>query len=317
MAREAHAWRHRAEYTAVAGLGALVRWLPWGLAMKLGAGLGAAFYALDRPHRRLTIENLAAAFPQRTPGERDAIARGVFRHFGQLLVEILRCRGRTPAQLLASVEFEGEDRVRQAVDRGKGLLCVTGHFGFWELHALAHGARFGQGALVARPLDNPLLHKLLEDIRTSTGNSVIYRHRGLRRMLTALAENRTVAVLIDQHIHNADAVAVEFFDRPAATTSAVAALALRTGATILPVFALPLGRGRYRLIYEHPVEPPPEDCADPVRELTQRCTDVLEMYVRRYPELWLWMHRRWRDAGEAATPGMFPAAGAGEAGPDD
>ena len=106
-------------------------------------------------------------------------------------------------------------------------------------------------------------------------------------------------MLIDQHIHGPDAVYVEFFERRAATTSAVAALALRTGAPVVPVFALPLGKGRYRLIYEHPVEPPAGRTRGrrPIREFTQRCTDVLEMYVRRHPEFWLWMHRRWRDDG--------------------
>jgi Kdo2-lipid IVA lauroyltransferase/acyltransferase len=88
---------------------------------------------------------------------------------------------------------------------------------------------------------------------------------------------------------------VDFFRRPAATTAALAVLALRTGAVVLPVFALPLPGGRYKLVYEHPVEPPREDSPDAIREFTQRCTDVLEMYVRRHPELWLWMHRRWRD----------------------
>ena len=101
-------------------------------------------------------------------------------------------------------------------------------------------------------------------------------------------------MLIDQHIQSRDAIYVDFFERPAATTSAVAALALRTGAPVVPVFALPSGRGRYRMIYEHPVEPPDTDSEEAVREFTQRCTDVLEMYVRRHPELWLWMHRRWR-----------------------
>ena len=119
-----------------------------------------------------------------------------------------------------------------------------------------------------------------------------------------------VALLIDQHIQGRDAVHVEFFERPAATTSALAALALRTGAPVVPVFALPLGGGRFRMIYEHPVEPPQADSEQAVREFTQRCTDVLEMYVRRHPALWLWMHRRWRDAEPSleGIPGMFPAA---------
>jgi KDO2-lipid IV(A) lauroyltransferase len=143
---------------------------------------------------------------------------------------------------------------------------------------------------------------------------VIYRRGAVRRILRALAADECVATMIDQHIQPVDAVTVEFFNRPAATTSALATLALRTGAPLIPVFALPLAGGRYRMIYEHPVEVPGPDASDPVLELTQRCTDVLEMYVRRHPHLWLWMHRRWRDAGaeQAEVPGMFPSAKAEE-----
>jgi len=119
-----------------------------------------------------------------------------------------------------------------------------------------------------------------------------------------------VAMLIDQHIQAPDAVTVNFFDRPAATTLALAVLALRTGAPVIPVFALPLADGRYRLVYEHPVDPPADDSPEAIRDFTQRCTDVLENQVRRHPELWLWMHRRWRDTAmaDSADPGMFPLA---------
>jgi KDO2-lipid IV(A) lauroyltransferase len=143
-----------------------------------------------------------------------------------------------------------------------------------------------------------------------TGNAVIYRRGAIRRVMRALEANEAVAVLIDQHIQTADAVYVDFFNRPAATTSALAALALRTGAPVVPVFALPVAGGRFRMVYEHPVDPPDGDGPDAVREFTQRCTDVLEMYVRRYPELWLWMHRRWRDLEprDDQVGDMFPAA---------
>jgi KDO2-lipid IV(A) lauroyltransferase len=152
---------------------------------------------------------------------------------------------------------------------------------------------------------------MLERIRTRTGNTVIYRQGAIRKVMRELSANRSVALLIDQHLH-ADAVYVDFFNRPAATTSALAALALRTGAPVIPVFALPLPGGRYRFIYERPVPPPREESPDAVREFTQRCTDVLEMYVRRDPSLWLWMHRRWRDR----DPGLAGEA-AGNAGNDD
>jgi KDO2-lipid IV(A) lauroyltransferase len=110
-------------------------------------------------------------------------------------------------------------------------------------------------------------------------------------------------MLIDQHLHT-DVVYVDYFGRPAATTSALAALALRTGAPVIPAFALPLPGGRYRFVYEHPVEPPASDAPDAVTQFTQRCTDVLEMYVRRHPELGLWMHRRWREQPAPADAGV-------------
>jgi KDO2-lipid IV(A) lauroyltransferase len=154
-----------------------------------------------------------------------------------------------------------------------------------------------------------MLNELLEQIRGKTGNFVIYRHGAVRKVLRALAAGQGVAMLIDQHMNSPDAIYVDFFERPAATTSMLAALALRTGAPVVPVFALPLPGGRYRLIYEHAVPPPDPDSPDAIREFTQRCTDVLEMYVRRHPSLWLWMHRRWRDAPlPESTPGMFPHA---------
>ncbi len=306
-------WRYRIEYVALATIARTVRLLPRFASVAVGSALGYAFYTLDWRHRRLAVDNLAAAFPSRSPREHRAIARSVFLHFGTLLIELLRFSGLSRERMLSEVEFEGEERVHQALAQGKGALFITGHFGFWELHAIAHALRMPPIGVVVRALDNPRLDAWLEDVRTATGNSVIHRRGGVRKILRALSENKGVAILIDQHIQSSDAVIVDFFNRPAATTSAVAALALRTGAPVIPVFAVFTREGRYRMIYEHPVAPPTSDGHDAIREFTQRCTDVLEMYVRRYPHLWLWMHRRWRDVTPLEdTPGMFPAGAAEE-----
>ena len=309
----ASSWRYALEYRAVAAVAAMVRALPPKVSDWAGAAIGYTFYLIDAPHRRLALDNLAAAFPTRPEVERRAIARGVFRHFGCLLTELLRFSGLNRDDMLASVDFEGAERAAQAHQLGKGVLFITGHFGFWEMQALAHPLRFPQTPInvVVRALDNPRLNAWLEDLRTCTGNNVIHRKGSLRRILRALSDNQGVAILIDQHIQTTDAVVIDFFDRPAATTSAVAALSLRTGAPILPVFAVRTPEGRYRMIYEPPIEPPPADHPHAVRELTQRCTDVLEMYVRRYPSQCLWMHRRWRDLPRRDdVPGMFPAGAA-------
>ena len=300
--------KHWIEYAAVVSVRGIVRVLPDPLVRAWGAMLGIAAYTLDRPHRRVALANLAECFPNRPESERRAIARQTFRHFGQLLLELLRFSALDDQKRARLVEIEGAERVRHAYAQGKGVLFFTGHFGYWELHAIHHGWAFEPIGVLARALDNPRLNTLLEQIRGGTGNHCIYRQGAVRRVMKTLNGRHGVAMLIDQHMHSPDAIWVNFFERPAATTSTLAALALRTGCPVIPVFALPLTGGRYKFVYEAPVEPPSAEGPEAIQEFTQRCTDVLEMHVRRHPELWLWMHRRWRDAPAPVTAGMFPAA---------
>ena len=309
MAARARAVRFRLELALIRIVSAGVRVLPMPMVRVLGGALGRAVYVVDGFHRRIALTNLANAFPTRTLRDRRAIALAMFSHFGRLLLELMKFGSLSDAQILARIESEGEERVQQAYQHGRGVLFFTGHFGYWEMQAIAQPLRVRPVSVLARPLDNPYLHEWLERIRSRTGNTVIYRQGAIRKVMRELAANRGVALLIDQHLHSADAVYVDFFDRPAATTSALAALALRTGAPVIPVFALPLPGGRYRFVYERPVPPPREDSPDAIREFTQRCTDVLEMYVRRDPALWLWMHRRWRER----DPVLADAAASDEA----
>ena len=306
--------RHRLEYAGVNAVRGVVRLLPDAAVRQAGALLGLAFYALDRVHRRVAETNLATAFPKQSAADRRTITRAMFMHFGRLLLELLKFSTLDQEGMRRRIEFAGREHAESAYAQGKGVLFVTGHFGFWEIHAIGHGLELQPIGVLARALDNPYLNGLLERVRGRTGNFVIYRQGAVRKVLRALEAGQGVAMLIDHHMRSPYAIYVDFFERPAATTSMLAALALRTGAPVVPVFALPLPGGRYRLIYEHPVAPPDEDSPDAIREFTQRCTDVLEMYVRRHPSQWLWMHRRWRDAPvPAATPGMFPPARADEA----
>jgi len=302
--------RHRLEAALVATVRAVVGVLPDALDRALGTCVGWFFYVVDGPHRRLAVRQLRAAFPTRPEAECRTIARATFMHFGRALVALLKFSTLSVEGMRERIEYEGEDRMTDALARGKGVIISSGHFGFWELQGISHPLRFPPIHIIVRPLDNPYLDRFIDRLRRGTGNTMIPRQGALRRSLRALAANECVVIMIDQHIQPKDAVIIDFFNRPAATTGAVASMALRTGAPIVPVFCVPLPNGRYRMIYEHPVEFPPDDSPDAVRELTQRTTDVLEMYVRRYPHLWLWMHRRWReaDSAEADGRGMFPAA---------
>ena len=300
--------RDAIEYWSVLAVRAVARRLPEPVVNAWGSAIGLAFYLIDWQHRRVALSNLEQCFPNKPAHERRAIARGTFMHFGQVLLKLLTFSTLTPEQMMACSEYEGDERVRLAYARGKGILFFTGHFGFWELHALAHAVKLRPIGVLARALDNARLNRLLEQVRSATGNHVIYRQGAVRRVMKTLAAGEGVALLIDQHMHSPDAIWVNFFRRPAATTSTLAALALRTGAAVIPVFAHPLPGGRYKFVYESHVEPPSEEGPEAIREFTQRCTDVLEMHVRKHPELWLWMHRRWRDAPVVETRGMFPKA---------
>ena len=288
--------RFAVEAALVRAVTACVSRLPMSAVRTFGHGFGRLVFWVDGVHRRIALENLAHAFPSRPAPERRQLAKAMFAHFGALVFELLKFGTLTREQMSALMEVEGHERIQAAHAKGKGVFFITGHFGYWEMQAITHPFHSPTIAVMARPLDNPTLHAQLERLRTMSGNRVLYRQGVLRRVLRELNDNNGVAILIDQHLHTSESVSVDYFGRPAVTTSAPAALALRTGAVVIPVFALPLPGGRYRFVYEHPVEPPASDSPDAVREFTQRCTDVLEMYVRRHPELWLWMHRRWRDA---------------------
>ena len=292
--------RHRMEYLAVRLVRAAVQVLPRQWVTQAGDALGRLFHRLDRRRRSTALVNVRAAFPQRSEAACRAIVQGAFMNLGRHVLDLLRFDTMSAEEMIDAVEFEGGERVERARAAGRGAMYFSGHFGFWELQIMAHAARFEPFLLVARPLDNPLLEAMIERLRARVGTRVIPRRGAVRALLRGLLEHRSVAMMIDQHIEDRSAVTVEFFNRPASTTSAIAVLALRTGVPIIPAFALPLPGGRYRIVYESPIDLPDPDDPDAVRIVTQRCTDVLERYVRRYPELWLWMHRRWRSADEGA-----------------
>ena len=290
--------KHFAEYLLTRATAAAARCLPHAARLAIGRSLGSLVYALDARHRRITLANVEMAFgDEKTAAEKNAIAEGAFRHFGAMLVEMVTLGRPTWDELEPRFEFEGVERVEAARLRGKGIILVGAHFGNWELHGVAHGYRLGKLHLVAREQDNPYLNRWLEEIRTISGNEVLYKERALGQMRELMRDGETVAIVTDQNVHRKDAVFVDFFGQKAATTPVASWFALRTGAALIPAFCYPLPGGRYRAVYESPIDFEPYRDLDrdaAVAAVTQKLASIQESHIRKAPDCWLWMHRRWR-----------------------
>jgi KDO2-lipid IV(A) lauroyltransferase len=281
--------------------------LPRSATPALGALVGALYGRLDVRRRRIAEENLEHALGgETTPEARRKIVRQVFRHFGRVAFEILMLGRYRASDAGTLVTYEGLENARRAYAQGRGVFLFTGHYGNWELVGLLQGYLGLPLAVIARPLDNPLIDDHVRTVREASGNRVILKRSAIRQVLKAIGEGLGVAIVIDQNVRAGARLFVEFFGRPAATTPTLALLALKTGSPILPVFSVPGPGGSYHVVYRPPVEFAPSGDRDrDVRALTELCTRIIEEQIRSRPEFWLWMHERWKSR---PGPGEWPSA---------
>jgi KDO2-lipid IV(A) lauroyltransferase len=195
---------------------------------------------------------------------------------------------------LATLSLEGREHLDRVMATHGRALVLTAHLGNWELLAAAHRLTPYPLAIVVRPLDAGWLNTLAEEARRKTGVELIAKQGALRPVLDALRRGRMVGILLDQNTARRESVFVPFFGRPASTSRALALLALRTGAPILPIFAR-RADGRHRVVIAPPIMPQSRGASEAaVAELTARCTAAIEAAIRAAPEQWLWSHDRWR-----------------------
>ena len=302
------------EYALVAVLAKLLDRFPESMAYAIGSRMGRLAWRLDRRHRTIASENLAAAFPGAYgPEDLERVVRAVFETLGRTAVDVARSRRLFRPGDGATFEVEGYDRLREARARGKGVLGLTAHFGPWEILPLWHALRCGPCHIVVRPLDNPYLDDLFTSWRERGGNRVIRKRNAVQAILQALRQGETVGILIDQHIDERDGVVVPFFGRPASTTLAPALIALRSGAVVLPVgIAHGAGRRQYRIRWgEEIVLRRSGDLKADVVENTARFNAALESMIRERPEQWFWVHRRWKTRQPLDTRLRAPETSAG------
>jgi len=296
--------RHRLEYALVwmivKGLGAL----PRSLARATGISLACLVYVFHVRLRQVGMHNLAMAFPQKKVGERRRILRGEFVSLGRQLAEVCLFPTYTRENVGRVVVYDGFENFERALARGKGVLFLTAHLGGWELSAFAHSLQGHPLKIVMRSLDNPRVDALLRHYRTMYGNQTVDKDDFVRGLLSAMKNGETVGILMDTNMTPPQGVFVDFFGIPAYTAAGLARIALRTDAAVVPGFTIwdPALR-KYRLRFEPmiPLIRTGDDDGDVVAN-TQAFTKVIEDYVRRYPDQWLWVHRRWKTRPEGKPP---------------
>jgi len=289
------------EYVLAGGFYYAVRLMPYSAAMRLGGLLGVLAYRIDGRHRGITEEALSTSFPEKSPEEISAIGRTVFRNLGYLAVEFI-CSDRLAKKPLEEVfEFVNYGSFVEAYDKGKGVLLLTGHLGSWELMAVAQSIKNPKLTIVVRPLDNPYLEDAVSRVRTRFGNRLINKNKGMREILRALGRGESIGILLDQSVAKKEGVFVDFFGRPACTNIGLALIAARTKAPVIPAFTRRVSMYRHEIIIGE--ELPLIDTGDRDADIlanTQAYTKVIEDFIRKYPDQWFWMHRRWKTKMEDA-----------------
>lgn len=287
--------RDSIEYFLFAVVHRIARLLSFRTAERLGALLGDAVFSFTSFRKKVTLENLRHAFPEKSEAERRAIARGAYRNYGIALLEFLWASDKPAVTLIPLVRIQNPEVMRSALERRKGVLFLSGHFGAWEFLVTASSLQFGvPAATLVQHQRNARIDARIDAIRRRFGNDTIPMGVASRRVLTALAENRIVPLLADQSGPK-EAVFVEFFGRPAATHRGVAAFSLKSGAPIVMGFLVRQHDGTYTLTLEEVAQ---HDLGgyneENIIELTRRHVAVLERWIRRHPDHWLWMHKRWK-----------------------
>jgi KDO2-lipid IV(A) lauroyltransferase len=272
----------------------IARHLSYATASRLGSTLGAVALALGI-RRTITLDNLNRAFPEQDPAAVRRIAAGAYRNYGTALMQMLWSMNAAADELVAVVHLRDEGVFRQALARGKGVILLSGHFGSWELIvssiSLALKMPF---VVIAQTQRNRKINRFVNTLRSRFGSTMVPMGPSVRQVMRALKEGKAVAMLGDQSGPK-ESVFVEFFGRPSATHRGAAAFSLKSETPIVMYMLVRREDGSYDVFFEEVDRSGLDGYSEEnVLELTRRHTAILEKYIRRHPDHWLWMHKRWK-----------------------
>jgi KDO2-lipid IV(A) lauroyltransferase len=298
--------RQKLEYALAWPIVKTLGFLPRPLARAAGICVGWIVHWLHSRLRRVGMRNLELAFPEKSRGERARILRGEFTSLGRQLAEVCQFPRYTLENVSQVVVYDGFENYESAFARGKGVLFLTAHLGGWELSAFAHSLHGHPLHVVMRPMDNAYLDRMVRRYRTMHGNTTVDKDDFVRGILAAMKKGEVVGILMDTNMTPPQGVFVNFFGIPACTASGLARIALRTDAAVVPGFTIwDSVLRKYRLRFDPAVKliRTGNDEADALAN-TALFTKIIEDYVRRYPEQWLWVHRRWKTRPEG-QPALY------------
>ncbi len=282
-------------YSLAAIGGLLINVVPLKLGLWLAGFAGKLVFAVLPKERRKMRENLKSAFPEKKDAEIERIAKEVFSNLCKTAVELVSFRKLTPRTLDLWVTSDGAyEKIDRVLSKGKGVIMLASHFDNWELISAYFTLKGYNGTVIARRIYFHKYDKFINKLRNYVGVGVIYRDDSPKKILRVLKQNAMLGILADQDVDSVDGVFVDFFGRPTYTPKAPVALALASGAPIVPCFMI-REKNRHRLVLEEPMKlEEKSDKQETIRFNTQKWSRIIESYIRRYPEQWVWMHRRWK-----------------------
>ena len=270
--------------------------LPAGAATALAGGIGWMLARVVRLRRTYVLQTLARCLPEKTDSERQALYAAVCRQQALNVVELLRYAGGREAELAARLEVSGREHVEAALALGKGVLVSIAHFGNYALLALQVPRLFGYPlSVIAKPLRNETLNALWWELQRQAGVNGIPARNAYRASVRALKANELVGFMLDQNRPAGMGVFVDFFGQPASTTPGLAVMSAHTGAPVLPVFIRRAPDGTNRVEVLPHLAPPADRRPETVQAFTAACTQIIEDEIWRYPDQWLWWHKRWKS----------------------
>lgn len=295
--------KHHIEFMLAQSIARLVQRLSPRSTVHLGRFLGRVVYYMIPLRKSVGLANLRQAFPERSKPERNRILYRAYQHFGQTFIELMRTPIRSKQELEQRVIMRNPRVLEDALAQNKGAILMSGHFGNWEIMAAAITAKYTPMSVLAKSQHNAAVDKMINAFRNAADIETVHLGLAVRGVLKALRQGKAVALLADQNAKR-DGIFVPFLGRPASTATGPALFALKTGAPVVFGACIMKKDGTYSVIYERLETQDIQGVSkEHIRILTERHVQTLERFIRRYPDHWFWMHKRWktRPAGEKVT----------------